>query len=374
MQAGVDWQAVRAEFPSLRNWTYLNTATYGQMPVRAVRAVEGHFARRDEAACSDFLTWFDDADRLRAAIAALVHAEPGDIAFAPNASLALSWLTSGVDWQPGDRVLTLRDEFPNNLYAAAALAPRGVEMAEAPWEEFCSAIGPRTRLVLLSEVSYVSGFRPPLAEISQRAHEAGALLYVDGTQSLGALRFDAGFVRPDMYAVDGYKWLLSPNGAGFAYVAPALRDRLRPGVIGWRSDRRWRQVASLHHGEPEFAALAEKFEGGILPFPSLYGMEASVGMILEIGPEHIERRVLELAGLARDALRGLGAQVSEGPGYQAPVVAARFAGRDPAAIAYELKARHVLVSARHGNLRVSTHFYNNEEDIERMAAALRAVL
>jgi len=374
LKTGVDWQAVRAEFPSLRNWTYLNTATYGQMPARAVRAVEGHFARRDETACSDFLTWFDDADRLRTVIAKLIHAEPGDIAFAPNASLALSWLTSGLEWQPGDRVLTLRDEFPNNLYAAAALAPQGVEMVEAPWEEFHGALGPRTRLVLLSEVNYMSGFRPPLAEISRCAHEAGALLCVDGTQSLGALRFDVASVQPDMYAVDGYKWLMSPNGAGFAYVAPSVREKLRPGVIGWRSDRRWRQVASLHHGEPEFAPLAEKFEGGILPFPSLYGMEASAELVLEIGPEAIERRVLELAALVRSALRGLGAEMAEGPLYEAPVIAARFSGRDPSALARELKTRRVLVSARHGNLRVSTHLYNNEEDIERLVSALRALL
>ena len=90
------------------------------------------------------------------------------------------------------------------------------------------------------------------------------LLYVDGTQSVGALRFDVAAVQPDMLAVDAYKWLLSPNGAAFCYVSPELRQRLEPAVIGWRSHKDWRRPERLHHGEPEFADSAEKYEGGML--------------------------------------------------------------------------------------------------------------
>jgi selenocysteine lyase/cysteine desulfurase len=366
---------VRAEFPALGRWTYLNTATFGQMPTRAVEAIARHFARRGELACSDFLSWFDDADRLRGLLARLIHAQPGDIAFLPNVAAALAPLMGGLDWQPGDRIVTLENEFPNSIYAPALERRRGVDFVQAPWERFLDAIDERTRLVLLSEVNYTNGFRPPLTEISRRAREQGALLFVDGTQSLGALQFDVRAVEPDMYAVHAYKWLLSPNGAAFMYVAPALRERLEPQVVGWRSHRAWREVASLHHGAPEFAREAEKYEGGMLASALLYAMEASVGMILELGPAAIEQRAMQLAGFARDRLRQLGARLlsDESPHFDSPIVAARFS-KPAAFLAQQLKARNVLVSARHDNLRVSTHFYNNEADIERLAGELKTLL
>jgi len=273
---GADWAALRAEFPALTHWTYLNTATFGQMPRRASEAVASHFARRDERACSDFLDWFGDADRLRSLIARLMRCAPSDIAFVPNAATALSLLIGGLDWRAGDRIVTFQNEFPNNLYCPALVQRHGIQLVEATWEGFYEVLSPRTRLVVLTEVSYINGFRPPLEEISARLRERGILLYVDGTQSLGALTFDAGAIQPDMYAVHAYKWLMSPTGAGFMYVSPALRERLTPNVIGWRSHRDWRNVDNLHHGTPELSRDAEKYEGGMLTFPVLYAMEASL--------------------------------------------------------------------------------------------------
>jgi selenocysteine lyase/cysteine desulfurase len=372
----VDWQEVRAEFPALAHWTYLNTATFGQLPLRTSEAVARHFARRDELACSDFLSWFDDADCLRGLVARLVHCTPADVAFVPNAATALSLLIGGLDWRPGDRIVTLEDEFPNNLYYPALCRRQGVEFVESSWEEFFDTVTPRTRLVAISEVNYTTGFRPPLEEISKFLRGRGVLLYVDGTQSLGALQFDVTSTPVDMYAVHAYKWLLSPNGAGFMFVSPELRERLLPNVIGWRSHRGWRQVDNLHHGAPELASEAEKYEGGMLTFPVLCGMQASLEMILELGPAAIEARVLGLAELTRAALRRLGAQLpsDQAPYFTSSIVAARFEQRPASMLAQELKARRVLVSARHDYLRVSTHFYNNAEDIERLAGELASVL
>jgi selenocysteine lyase/cysteine desulfurase len=355
-----DWARIRAEFPSLAHWTYLNSATYGQVSRRATDAANRHFARLDEFAASDFLTWYDDADQIRAHVASLIGADPDDIAFAGTASAALAVLLNGIDWQPGDQVLTIEDEFPNNLYAP--WFARGVEFIQCPWERFYDSIGSRTRLVLLSWLNYATGFRAPLEEIAPRLRERGILLYVDGTQGVGALRFDAGAIRPAMLAVHAYKWMNSPTGAGFFYVAPEVRPWLPANVIGWRSHHAWRQVDNLHHGKPEFCPAAEKYEGGGLPFTLLYAMEASIAMMLEIGPEAIERRVLGLAGDVRSILREAGATVQDGA---TPVVAGRFDGIDVSALARSLRERRVVVSARHGHLRVSPHFYNNEDDLER---------
>jgi cysteine desulfurase/selenocysteine lyase len=360
----MNWEAIRTEFPALENWTWLNTATYGQLPNRTRAAVDRHFARRDEKACSDFLTWFDDVDEIRGLIARLINCQPDDIAFAMNAASALSLFLLGMDWHEGDRIVTLRDEFPNQYYCASSLADQGVELIKM---NEINSLPEHTRAVLVSTVNYSNGYRPDVAYISQLARRVGALLYVDGTQSVGALQFDTAAVKPHMLAVDGYKWLLCPNGATFFYVSPELRHSLRPSVIGWRSDAGWRSVDELHQGAQRMPIAAEKYEGGMLNFPSIYGAAESIRMMLEIGPDQVERRVLELAGMAADILRQSGASIMNGNTH---IVAAHWPDRDASALAKNLEEQRIMVAARHGNLRVSPHFYNNEADLDRLRLAL----
>jgi selenocysteine lyase/cysteine desulfurase len=357
----MDWSKIRSEFPALERWTYLNTATYGQMPRRAVEAMAHHSEQRDELASTNFLDWYTDAQRLRSSLAKLIQAAPNDIAFVPNAATALSIVLSGL--ATGDNIVTLDDEFPNYLYQGHARKVR--------WDQIRDSIDDRTRLVAFSEVNYATGFRPPLAEISRFLAGKGVPLFLDGSQSVGALQFDVTKTPVDVLAVHGYKWLLSPTGAGFMYVSPAFRRKLPPNIIGWRSDRHWRNVDNLHHGTPEFKETAEKYEGGGLPFHLLYAMEASVDWMLEIGPEAIERWVLQLADSARLMLRGLGAQVAD-TGSQ--VVIAEFSGMDASATARALREQKVVIAARHGRLRVSPHFYNDEGDLKRLETALKALL
>ena len=365
----MNWESLRAEFPALEHWTFLNTASFGQMPTRSKNALDRHFKRRDDVACHDFVDWFDDMDRIRELVAQLIHCHSSDIAFIPNASTALSLPMGGLDWRAGDRIVTLLDEFPNHYYYPAHLKSSGVELIETPFERFYDSITPHTRLVAMSTVNYVTGFRPPLEEISRFLKEREVLFYLDGTQSVGALPFDIAAVQPDVFAVHGYKWLLSPNGAGFMYVSPEMREKLPPNVIGWRSDRNWRSVDELHHGTPVFSDKAEKYEGGMLPFALLYAMGESIRMILDIGQETIERRLLELASRTAAILRQAGGNVLHD---ESPIVAAHFGGRDVPALVREFERRRVLVAARHGNLRVSPHFYNNERDLSRMAEVLKS--
>jgi cysteine desulfurase / selenocysteine lyase len=358
-----DWQKLRSEFPALENRAYLNTATFGQLPRRATEAVAKHWQHRDELACTDFLTWFDDADRLRASIAKLIGATSDDIAFVGSAAIALSMVIEALDLKPDDNIITLQDEFPNYLYMP--------QMREVPWERVYESIDGNTRLVAISEVNYATGFRPPLEELSKLTRERGIVLFVDGTQSLGALTIDLQKLNIDIYAVHAYKWMISPPGSAFMAVLEPSRSHLRSINVGWRSHKTWRDVDNLHHGVPEFKDSAEKYEGGGLPFAMLYALEQSVEMMHEIGPDAIEQRVLQLAASARDRLRDLGAEVAEN-GSQ--IIAAKFPGHDPSHLARELKKRNVNVAARHGYLRISSHFYNDDNDLEQLCEAIKPLI
>lgn len=367
-----NWPSIRARYPALANWTYFNSATYGLLSQATAAAVAAHFKRRDETACSDFLDWFTDIDRTRAKAAELIHAKAEDIAFSLNAATALSLLLGGTDWKRGDRIVTLTNEFPNQLYYAALLREKGVDFVEVEWPDFYDAVTPETRAVLMSQVSYSTGFRPPLEQIGAFLKARGILFYVDATQALGALTLDVRQVQPSMLAVHGYKWLLCPNGAAFFYVSPELRPRLRPNIIGWRSHEDWRNVNRLHHGAPVFLDSAEKYEGGMPAFPCLYAMDAALAEFLEIGPAAIERRVLELTAALDYRLSELGG-VSVLHKHS-PITAAHFPHVDPAMLAHRLKEERILASARHGCLRLSLHFYNDEEDIDRLITVLKKAL
>ena len=358
-----DWQKIRSEFPALENRAYLNTATFGQLPRRATDAVAKHWQHRDELACTDFLSWYDDADRLRASIARLIGTTSDDIAFVDNAAGALGIVLVGLDLKPDDNIVTLQDEFPNYLYMP--------QMREVPWERFYESIDKRTRLVAISEVNYATGFRPPLEEISKFTRERDIILFVDGTQSLGALTVDLKKLNIDIYAVHAYKWMISPPGSAFMCVMEPFRSDLGSMKVGWRSHKTWRDVDNLHHGMPEFKDSAEKYEGGGLPFPLLYALEQSVQMMLEIGPDLIEQRVLQLAESVKNRLRFLGAEIADN---DSQIVAAKFPGYDPSHLARELKKRNVNVAARHSFLRISPHFYNNENDLEQLCEAIKPLI
>jgi selenocysteine lyase/cysteine desulfurase len=157
---------------------------------------------------------------------------------------------------------------------------------------------------------------------------------------------------------------LSPTGAGFMYVRPRVRKWLEPNVIGWRSHHNWRDWANLHHGAPEFSTSAEKYEGYFPALPLYYAMEQSVDLFLELGTGVIEARGLGLAALLREKVEALGGVVAH---TNSPIVCCKFAGVGSEVLAARLMEQKIIVSARHGWLRVSVHLYNDEGDLERFA-------
>ena len=374
-----DWSALRGLFPVLRSWAHLNSAAFGPIPSTGVQSICDHFRARDESAALDFVQWFDRLDRIRGKIGRLIGAKADDIAFCPSAGAGLAWLLRGIDWRAGDEILGFEHEFPNNLYAPRLLDSRQVRYRPLPTPRdtlredlILDAAGPRTRLVLLSSVNYSNGLLAPLASLAPELRRRGVLLCVDATQSVGALSLDLRSIPVDFLVVHGYKWLMAPAGAGFAYVPASTRAWLAPSIVSWRSHRTWRDYERLHHGHPELPQDASMYEGGVQGFASLFALEASLDLILDCGKEWIERRVLGLARQCREILAEHGGVLSSpaaGAGGS-QIVTAAFPSCDSAALRERLEAARVAVSVRKGNLRVSPHFFNNAEDLRRLATAL----
>ncbi len=371
----------REDFPITEIRAYLNHAGMSALPRRSARRMaefaEGSSRTGDQA-------WPErmrEGERVRDMAARLLGAARShEVAFVENTSTALSMVAEGLDWQPGENVVGAALEFPSNVYPWMSLADRGVEYRQAEErdgridpEELLALVDGRTRMLALSWVQYASGFRSDLARLGRACRERGVLFVVDVIQGLGALRLDVERDLVDVAAASTHKWLLGPEGLGLLYVSDRVIERLRPVRSGWRS---MRDQLGWTDYEITWADGAKRFESGTL---NIYGMAAlggSLDLIFEAGPEAVEKRILALADRAARGLADLGFTVvsSREPGEVSGIITATHPKLEPSDLVRRLAAKDVIAAARAGRFRISAHFYNTEEEIDRCLAEIEALL
>lgn len=367
----------RDEFPITSSCAYLNHAGIGPLPWRSARRMcEG----AEQAARTAERSWHErhrEVERVRGMAARLLGArEAHEVAFVENTSSGLSLVAEGLDWRPGDNVVGAALEFPSNVYPWMGLADRGVEYRQAEErggridpEELLSLIDGRTRMLALSWVQYASGFRSDLALLGRACRERGVLFVVDAIQGLGALPIDVENEFVDVAAASSHKWLLGVEGVGLLYVSDRVIDRLRPVRSGWRSMRNTFQWMDF---ERDWAEGAKRFESGTYNVCGILALGGSLEILLEAGPEAVERRVLALADRAAGGLESLGFSVvsSRRPGETSGIVTATHPSLNPSELVRRLAERDVVLAARAGRLRFSAHFYNTGEEVDRALQGL----
>lgn len=384
--------AFRAEMPVAHGWAYFDHAAVGPLPKRAADAVRRWAMDASVDGDVRWPEWSATASRLRGAASELFHCSKQEIALIPNTTFGINIIASGFPWRAGDSLVVLANEFPSNLLPWLELQKRGVEVRRVPVDadgvpclhRIRAAIDGSTRLVSVSWVGYATGYRLPLGELCEVVHQAGAQLFVDAIQGLGVFPLDASEIPIDYAAADGHKWMLGPEGAGFLYIRETNLERIAPVMVGWGS------IESSHEFNAEGAVYkraASRYEGGSANHVGLIGLEASLKLLLEFGchrPDNmVARTVLQNAAAIRDVLRRLGAVFpwsvpSDVPnGHREPsadsssgIISFQFAGKDPYEVRRRLLDAGVVLSVRHGALRVATHAYNNQDDIDRLEKGL----
>jgi cysteine desulfurase/selenocysteine lyase len=369
--------ALRAELAVTERYVYLNHAAISPLPRRAVdrlAALALDVMARGDRGFGERLRRYEE---VRAMAARLLGARAAhEVAFVENTSSGLSLVAQGIDWRPGDNVVGAACEFPSNAYPWMQLGDRGVSFRAIPErdgrvdpDEVVAAIDGRTRAVALSWVEYSNGFRFDLRALSAACRAHGALFVVDVIQGLGALAIDVERDGVDVACGAAHKWLLGPEGIGLLYVADRVIDRLRPARSGWRSMRdieRWTDLAI------DWAEGGRRLESGTLNGLGVYALGASLEILLGLGTEAVEARVLALADRAARGLAGLGFSVvsSRRPGETSGIVTAVHPRHPAPALVERLAARGVVVATRAGRLRVSPHVYNTEEEVDRFLSAI----
>ena len=370
------FESYRAEFPVLEQQLYLNHAGVAPTSVRVAAAVRewmddvvGYGVKHERG-------WEARTERVRGLAARIIGAEPDEIAFVRNTSHGLGLVAEGLDWRPGDEVAVAASiEYPSNVYPWLHLRDRGVEVREiiprdggVTPEAVAAALTPRTRLVAVSSVQYASGYRTDLDAVGAVCERAGVLLCVDGIQSVGCVPVDVKKSRIHFLSADSHKWMLGISGIGFMYVAKDVLPRLRPVLVGWRSTT---DAWNFHRSHFELRADARKLEEGSHAFTGIYALGAALELLLEVGPEAIEQRLRELLSQLDEGLRALGCQTGPAPEHRAGILHFLPPRGDPKALADWLSARDVSLSLRRGRVRLSPHFYNQPEEMERLLQLVR---
>jgi cysteine desulfurase / selenocysteine lyase len=364
---------------------FFNHAGVCPLPRAGADALRRYAAQAETVAYVD-TGWHRDIARLRASAAAMINATPEEIAFVKNTSEGISIVANGVDWNAGDRVVTTAVEYPANIYPWMELQrSRGVELVMVP-EEISPDDGsrrvrldailqaadhPRTRMITLSHVEYASGQRHDLAAVGAFCRGRNILFCVDAIQSMGILPVDVKAMQIDYLSADGHKWLLGPEGAGIFYCRRELIERTRPASIGWMN-----VVDALDYGNYNytFRPDAGRYECGTHNVPGLLAFKASVDLLTGVGVEAVSSRLKSLTDRLIAGLRDRGYHVVSSRGWNDWSGIVSFTAKDPSqhqSIWKSLRTdQRTELALREGRLRASPHFYNTEEQVDRLVARL----
>jgi selenocysteine lyase/cysteine desulfurase len=228
---------------------------------------------------------------------------------------------------------------------------------------------PRVRLLALSSVEFGSGARNDLETLGRLCRERGVLFCVDAIQSVGCFPLDVEQCGIDFLSADGHKWMLSVEGCGIFFCSRRVQDLIRPRIIGWRSVKNNRDFDTYHM---DLQPSAGRFEEGTPNTPGIFGLGAAIDLLLELDVSAIGDRVLALTDRLVEGLRARDAELRSprDPGAASGIVSFAMRGQHPGDTVKRLRAKRIIVTERRGGVRASPHFYNSEEEIDQLLAAL----
>src|SRR5579863_4048201 len=370
-----DFKALRSRFPVLERKTYLNSGSYCALADSVRDAINAYMDDRLQVG-ANWDVWVTKNEAVRRSMAAVLRAATDEIAVTASASAGLNALASAFDFTgPRNKVVVSDFEFPTNAQIWHAQEPRGARIVhvprtaqgDIPLESFARLIDEETQLVAVTQVCFRNGARLDIPGIVRLARERGARVLLDCYQAVGALAVDVKQLDVD-FAVGGMlKYLLGTAGIGFLYVRGSLIPALTPTHSGWFAQA---NIAAMDITANRPSPTARRFEAGTPAVVNCYAAEAGLQIILEVGTDAIEERIRSLTRRCLERLEEIGWPSVTPPddARRGPMICVR--SRNVAQLFNNLMARDIVTSYRDDNLRATFHFYNSEEDVDVLVAAL----
>lgn len=373
------WAQVREEFLCGEDVAYMNNGTLGPTPKPVYYTLmEKYRAIATDPGVANPLQE-KQAEDVRKKAAAFVGADPDEIALTRNTTEGMSFVASGLDLKAGDEILLTFHEHPGGLQPWKLRAKRtGVVLKQLTFpiptpdpaqivQVFADAITPRTRVISVSHMMFQTGGGVPVKELTALARAKGILTLVDGAHPLGMLRLDMHDLGADFYAMSPHKWLDAPTGTGLFYVRREAQARLWPTIVttGWDNESK---------GAARYDRLSQR------AWPLVLCTGAALDFQEAIGRERIESRVRQLAGYLRRRLlelREVSILTSSHPALHCGLTGFEMKGYNNRDVVETLLRRHHVrvryTEDGYNTVRVSTHYYNTEEHVDRVIEGLREI-
>lgn len=372
----MDINKIREDFPILNEVCYMNHAVQGPLPDSSQRVMVEYIKTLDS------LRMTVDTEEFRETFSRLICSRADEIALIPNTSTGLNIVCDSLKYLRNDNIVVTDLEFPSVVYPwlrrKVGVDVRYVENVEGliVLEDVEKLVDDETVAVVVSHVEYSNGFRNNLKAIAEIAHQHGAYLIVDAVQSVGALKIDVAKLDVDFLAASSYKWMLGPTGAGFLYVKGELIDELEPAYVGWASVKQgiFESIDLWDNRRLDLEDRASRFEVGEASIVSLIGANESANLLITIGTENIEHRILNLTERLIEGLKEANIQLNTPDIEENRSGIVNFSVEEPTNVAKSLLSEGMVASVRAGGIRVSPHFYNTEEEIDDFLDILKRII
>jgi selenocysteine lyase/cysteine desulfurase len=366
---------VRGRFPIFERLVYINSCSQGALS-DAVRDSYQQYLRDWDEKGAPWDYWVERTEAARAAFAGLVNADPEEIAVTTSLSAGVASLASGLRYASRSKVVLTDLDFPTVGQIWHAQEARGARVVHVPvgpdgtvpLEHFDAAIDEDTALVSIPHVSYRTGAMTDVEGVVDLAHERGALVLLDAYQTAGSMPLDVRELDVDFLGAGVLKYLLASAGLAFFFCRRELFEKAWPTATGWFADE---DIFAMDVHDFSPSPTARRFQSGTPPIPSIYAGIAGIELMQEIGIEETREHVQNLNDRLIAGVDELGGTLATPPEREQHGALICVRSTDVNALVAALEDRGIVTSERDGNLRVSAHAYNTDEDIDAVLEALR---
>jgi len=370
MSNRINVERIREDFPITKKYVYLDNAGLSPLPVQVIEAIKEFCEECSLVGAINYYTWLDNLDEVRSLFGKLINADAAEIALTHNTSEGINMVANMLDWRKGDNVIINDLEFLSNVWPWMKQKRRGVEVRVIKNKhgsidilDIEKEIDKNTKVISVSHVEWLNGFKHDLEALGKLANEHGIYLVVDAIQSVGVLQVDVKKFKVDFLSCGGHKWLLSPLGTGFFYCRKELISEFEPPYLGLLGDK---DPSDYSFREFHPSNTARRFMHGNINFAGFYGAKAGLEYIHRIGIENIEQRAIQLTDLLIQLLQDLDVTFlcPLEKRHRSSIVTFHLEKVDEVLRALEKKK--IIVAKRIGGLRVSPNFYNTETEIRKL--------
>ena len=355
------WSEIRADFPITERCIYLDHASGGPIPRPVYEKLPQYHTEHFKEADFAWPRWMERKEEVRRKAAEFINADPSEITFTTSTSQGINLIADMI--AGSGKVLTNTSEFPSStlpwLWRKTKLVWQKAEHGRISLKTLQKKLMPDIKTIVTSWVQYGTGFRQDLEALGKI--KGNRFLAVNATQGFGAMKVDVKKWNCDFLCTNSYKWMMAGYGGGILYVRKKWLEKFKPAFVSWRS---MEEPDIMDNRKIKVRKDAARYEIGCPTFPMIFAVGAALDYFSQIGPEKIEKRVLELSGFAVQGLKKAGFEVltPEEPENRAGIVI--FKSKNPEKLRSRLLAEKIYLSVRGGALRIAPHFYNSFEDLE----------